>query len=59
MRVANSLVSTNILEYVDLDPEYSIAEIVIPKSFEGNTVQLSISEQNMGQILWQSKKKVE
>ncbi len=38
VRVANSLVSTNILEYVDLDPEYSIAEIVIPKSFEGKSI---------------------
>ncbi|EPY2273702.1 potassium channel family protein [Clostridium sporogenes] len=38
VRVAHNLVSTNILDYIELSPNYSIAEIVIPKPWHGKTL---------------------
>ncbi|ABS35160.1 MULTISPECIES: potassium channel family protein [Clostridium] len=38
VRVAHNLVSTNILDYIELSPNYSIAEIVIPKIWHGKTL---------------------
>lgn len=38
IRVANSLVSNNILDYFELDPEYSIAEILTPQSLVGKSI---------------------
>ncbi len=43
VRVAHNLVSTNILDYIELSPNYSIAEIVTPKIWHGKTLnELSI-----------------
>lgn len=38
VRVAHNLVSDNILDHIELDPEYSIVEIVIPTSWVGKTL---------------------
>ncbi len=38
VRVAHSLVSDNILDHIELDPEYSIVEIVTPNSWVGKTL---------------------
>ncbi|HDK7158290.1 TPA: TrkA family potassium uptake protein [Clostridium botulinum] len=38
VRVAHNLVSTNILDYIELSPNYSIAEIVTPKQWHGKTL---------------------
>ncbi len=38
VRVAHNLVSTNILDYIELSPNYSIAEIVTPKIWHGKTL---------------------
>ncbi|EJO5349088.1 TrkA family potassium uptake protein [Clostridium botulinum] len=43
VRVGHNLVSTNILDYIELSPNYSIAEIVTPKMWHGKTLnELSI-----------------
>lgn len=39
IRVANALVSPEIIEYIDLSPEYSIFEISPPKDFIGNSLR--------------------
>lgn len=39
VRVAHNLVSSNILDYIELSPDYSIAEISNPKSWQGKTLQ--------------------
>ena len=38
VRVAHNLVSDNILDHIELDPEYSIVEIVTPSSWVGKTL---------------------
>ncbi len=38
VRVAHNIVSDNILDHIELDPEYSIVEIVTPKSWIGKTL---------------------
>lgn len=38
IRVAHNLVSQNVLEYIELDPHYSIAEIVTPTRWIGKTI---------------------
>ena len=38
IRVAYNLASENILDQINLDPEYSIMEIVTPKSWIGKTI---------------------
>ena len=38
IRVAHNLVSQNVLEYIELDPHYSIAEIVAPSKWIGKTI---------------------
>ncbi|WP_251860944.1 TrkA family potassium uptake protein [Clostridium sp. Marseille-Q2269] len=38
VRVAHNLVSTNILDYIELSPNYSIAEILTPKLWHGKTL---------------------
>ena len=38
VRVAHNLVSDNILDHIELDPEYSIVEIVTPNSWVGKTL---------------------
>ena len=38
MRVAHNLVSDNILDHIELDPEYSIMEIVTPNKWVGKTL---------------------
>lgn len=38
VRVAHNLVSQNVLEYIELDPNYSIVEIVSPVSWIGKTI---------------------
>lgn len=39
IRVANALVSPEIIEYIDLSPEYSIFEISPPKDFVGKSLR--------------------
>ncbi len=39
MRTANSLVSPNIIDLIDVDDEYSIVEIVAPKDWIGKTLR--------------------
>ena len=38
VRVAHNLVSDNILDHIELDPEYSIMEIVTPNKWVGKTL---------------------
>lgn len=38
VRVAHNLVSANILDYIELSPDFSVAEIVSPTSFAGKTL---------------------
>lgn len=38
VRVAHNLVSNNILDHIELDPDYSIVEVVTPKDWEGKTL---------------------
>lgn len=38
VKLARSLVSQNILEYIDLSPNYSIAELLAPKCFWGKSL---------------------
>jgi len=38
VRVAHNIVSDNILDHIELDPEYSIVEIVAPSSWVGKTL---------------------
>jgi trk system potassium uptake protein TrkA len=39
IRVAHNLVSSNILDYIELSPDYSIAEIVSPKEWHGKNLR--------------------
>ncbi|WP_094547454.1 potassium channel family protein [Petroclostridium xylanilyticum] len=39
VRVAHNLVSTNILDYIELSPDYSIMEITAPEHWEGKTLK--------------------
>lgn len=39
VRVAHNLVSSNILDYIELSPDYSIAEIVSPKEWHGRNLK--------------------
>jgi trk system potassium uptake protein TrkA len=38
-RVANQLVSPNLLDYIELSKEYTIAEIVVPRNLHGQSLQ--------------------
>ncbi len=38
-RVAENLISPNILEEIELSPEYNIVELVVPKRFIGKTIK--------------------
>ncbi len=40
IRVAHNLGSTNILDYIDLSPEYSILEITALKEWEGKSLEI-------------------
>ncbi len=39
VRVAHNLCSSNILDYIELSPDFSIAEIVSPKDWEGKNLR--------------------
>lgn len=39
IRVAHNLCSSNILDYIELSPDFSIAEIVTPKEWEGHSLK--------------------
>ncbi|MEG0773162.1 TrkA family potassium uptake protein [Clostridium sp.] len=39
VRVAHNLCSSSILDYIELSPDFSIAEIVSPRQWEGNTLK--------------------
>ncbi|WZL72530.1 TrkA family potassium uptake protein [Clostridiaceae bacterium 35-E11] len=39
VRVAHNLVSSNILEYIELSPDYSIVEIAVLKEWEGRSLK--------------------
>jgi trk system potassium uptake protein TrkA len=38
IRVAHNLVSSNVMDYIELNPEYSIMEIIIPTAFVNKTL---------------------
>lgn len=38
-RVAYNLVSTNILDYIELSPDYSLVEIAVPRQWEGQSMK--------------------
>jgi trk system potassium uptake protein TrkA len=38
VRIAHNLISTNIIDYIELSPDYSIVEINLPTSWEGKTL---------------------
>ncbi len=38
VRVANSLVSSNVLELIELSPDYTIAEVLVPKKLCGHSL---------------------
>ncbi len=37
-RVAYNLASTNVMDYIELSPEFSIVEITVPRSFQNKTL---------------------
>jgi len=39
VRVAQNLVSTNIIDYIELSPDYTIVELNSPKNWEGKTLK--------------------
>ncbi len=39
IRVAHNLCSSSILDYIELSPDFSIAELVTPKEWEGNSLK--------------------
>lgn len=39
IRVANSLISSNVLDYIELSPEYTIAEVLASEKLYGHTLQ--------------------
>lgn len=39
VRVANSLISSNVLDYIELSPEYTIAEVLASEKLCGHTLQ--------------------
>jgi len=40
-RLAHSLVATNVLDYIELSPKYSIVEVVVPTRLVGQTLRQS------------------
>ena len=38
-RLARSLASTNVLDYIELSDDYGIAEVPLPKSWKGKTLR--------------------
>lgn len=47
IRVAHNLVSTNIIDYIELSPEYTIVELNLPLNWEGRTLkELNIRERH-------------
>ena len=39
VRTAYNLVSTSILDYIELSPDYSLVEISVPRRWEGQTMK--------------------
>lgn len=39
VRVAHNLMTTNILDYIELSPDYSIAEMEVPEEWSGKTLR--------------------
>ena len=39
IKLAHNLVSRNVLEFIELDPNYSIIEIIAPKKWNNKTIQ--------------------
>lgn len=48
MRVAHSLVATNVLDHIELSPEYSILEVVAPDSLFGQSLRQSTLRARFG-----------
>ncbi|MBE3588384.1 MAG: TrkA family potassium uptake protein [Thermoanaerobacteraceae bacterium] len=48
VRVAHALVSKNIVDQINLSPEYSIVELVAPAEFVGKTLQESAARREYG-----------
>lgn len=45
VRVAHNLVSSNIIDFIELSPDYTIIEISLPKNWEGKTLkELNVRE---------------
>lgn len=38
IRLAHNLVSKNVMEFIELDPKYSIIEVIVPKKWTGKTI---------------------
>ncbi len=47
-RVAHSLVSSNVLDHIELSPDYSILEVVAPETFVGKTLKESALRAKFG-----------
>ena len=47
-RVAKQLLSSNIIDLIDIDNEYSVIEIAAPKNFQGKTLKELDLRQNYG-----------
>lgn len=48
VRVAHSIVSSNILDYIELSPDYNIAEIECPREWYGKTIKQIDMRANFG-----------
>lgn len=47
VRVAHNLVSTNIIDYIELSPDYTIIEINLPRQWEGKALkELNVREKH-------------
>lgn len=52
LELPNCSISQNVLEYIELDPHYSIAEIVAPSKWIGKTIGALDLRANYGIIVW-------
>ncbi|CDI50464.1 potassium channel family protein [Clostridium tetani] len=59
VRVAHNLVSTNILDYIELSPDFSIAEVISPKEWYGKNLEDLSIRANYGINIVAIKKKEE
>ena len=48
MRIAHNLISTNVLEYIELSPELSIVEVTVPREMVGKALSESSLREGYG-----------